>query len=314
MDPNITHAKNKKIVFVIGHGRSGTTLLNKVLSAHPKICFINSEFDDLPFFFNRWDAYNKYEPKRTMMMAKDMFRILNLKQKFYDDYLKFFKTEVANFKEFMDLFLDYFRWKNKCEIVGIKIARNFNENTKLIANIFDSAYLIHIIRDPRDVFLSIRKASFGTFSPYYSGMSWKKAMNRIMPLKNKVNNYYEIRYEWLVANPESELKKVCVFLQIPFSTNMLTFHDRIKKVDKHHKLLKKGFVSNNFNKWKKELSHRDLNMIYAAAGKEIYKLGYTKEHHKQKISSAIRFKEYFVDKILIFYNKIKKYIFKEYLK
>ena len=38
-------SQTNKIIFILGHGRSGTTLLNKVLTAHPQIHFINWEFD-----------------------------------------------------------------------------------------------------------------------------------------------------------------------------------------------------------------------------------------------------------------------------
>ncbi|MBC8501373.1 MAG: sulfotransferase [DPANN group archaeon] len=305
MKLNNNHSKTKKIIFVIGHGRSGTTMLNKVLSAHPNISFINSEFDDLPFFFTYWNSYNQCGTNRTMMIAKDMFSILNLKKNFYDQYLDFFKVETMNFKEFMNTFFDFFRWKNNCNLVGIKIANNFHENIELIANLFDTAFCIHIIRDPRDIFLSIKKASFGTFSPYYSAISWKNAINKIITLKNKKLNYYEIKYESLITNPEKEVKKLCRFLQMPFSKNMMNFQRKIKKTDIHHKFLKKGFVSNNFNKWKKELTKKELELIYAAAGKEIYKFGYSKEFLDQKISNATRFREYFFDKILITYSKLR---------
>ena len=63
--------QKRKIIFVLGHGRSGTTLLNKILCSHPEICFISEEFNDLPFFFFSDRLYNKYVKKqKTIKKSK----------------------------------------------------------------------------------------------------------------------------------------------------------------------------------------------------------------------------------------------------
>ena len=304
LDVTNMNIKGKKLIFILGHGRSGTSLLNKVLSSHPNIGFISSEFNDLPFFYNNWELYKKRGPTGFLMFTKDLLFYLNLKSKFHSQ-VSFFRRKFVNFREFMICFFNMFIPKEEVDYIGVKIASNFYKNVNLIKNFFSDSYCIHIIRDPRDVFLSLKKTHFGTFSPYYAGLSWNKAIINIQSLENNVKYYYEIKYENLLNNPRKELIKLCKFLQLPFSKKMIDFHEKITKTDKYHKLLVQGFVISNLDKWKKELTNDQLKLIYSSVGRKIYELGYLNKISKNKISNFTRYKEFSKDKILLIYNWFK---------
>ncbi|MFH1053152.1 MAG: sulfotransferase [Candidatus Woesearchaeota archaeon] len=290
---------NNNIILILGHGRSGTTLLNKVLCSHPNIFIIGNEINDLSFFHSNQHIYKKYGRRKYYMMIKDMYNHPDLrknKKGIDDKNLKRF-IKIHSLRDFFYEIFDLFRKKNKKNLIGIKISNNFAKNVDMIKDLFKCAYCIHIIRDPRDVFISLRNTRFGTKSPFYAAKSWKYAIDKIRSLKTVNRRYYEIRYEKLISQPEKELKKLCKFLNLEFSRNMLTFYKRTGKIPAHHKMLKQGFTKDNCNKWKKELNKKELDLIYAAAGRKIYELGYSNKIIIKKISLARRIKEFIYEKI-----------------
>jgi len=287
-----------RVIFLLGHGRSGTTLLNRVLSAHPRICFINDEFNDLPFFYNLDSSYGKYGSEKYKKMAKDFFDHPWLEMSSRD-------IKADNFKEFISKIFDSFCVDNESDFVGVKIANNISENVDMIKKVFPEAYCIHIIRDPRDVFLSLKKTVFGLRSPFYAGKSWKDAIDDISSLKNEINNYYEIRYEGLISEPEKELRKLCKFLGIKFSKEMLSFSKDVDRVLPHQKLLIEGFVGSNYNKWKNELTRKELELVYAGTGKKINELGYLDSPHENTISFSERLNEFIYSKISLYWKLLR---------
>ena len=285
-----------KIIFIIGHGRSGTTLLNKILSAHPKIFFVSREFNDLAFFYFNRNLYLKKDIIYYNEMAKDILKhpLINLQIQ---------NINSNNFRELINKIFDFIRKKERKDIIGLKISDMIHANVSMIKSVFPDAYCIHIIRDPRDVFLSIKRIAFGTKSPFYVAKSWKEIVGKISTLKNSIKHYHEIFYEKLITSPKEEIKKLCDFIGIEFSHDMLYFHKKVKEsLPPQHKLLKNGFIKNNFNKWKKTLTNKELKLIYAGTGTKIYEMGYSDKPIIEKISFLNRLWEYSIDKLYFYFK------------
>ncbi|MAF13532.1 MAG: hypothetical protein CMI53_01415 [Parcubacteria group bacterium] len=289
---------NDKIIFVIGHPRSGTTLLNKVLLAHPKINFITFEFNDLSYFYFNQHLYEKYGKEKYLMMTKDFFKHPWIQLSLIQQPVESIKTSninTNNFQQFVHSFLNEFRLPKDNNLIGIKISDNITNNVSMIAQIFKDAHCVHIIRDPRDIFLSTKK-NFGTVSPFYGGKSWAENVSQIMSLKNELKHYYELRYEQFVTNSKEELEKLCSFLGVDFDNQMLEFYKKIINPSKSHSLLTKKIVTNNFNKWQTNLSDKKLELLYAGAGAKIFQLGYSDKEHNSRISFLERLKEFILEK------------------
>ena len=74
-----------------------------------------------------------------------------------------------------------------------------------IAKIWPDAKIIHIYRDGRDVALSLLNARFGPKTVYANAKYWKKYLDQVNKVKNKVSKdtYFEISYENLLDNAEN---------------------------------------------------------------------------------------------------------------
>ncbi|MFC1976014.1 sulfotransferase [Chloroflexota bacterium] len=114
-------------VFIVGAPRSGTTLLGDVLDLHPQVGRWYEPYFILDHYF-----YDALHDCRTATDATD---------------------EV---KAYISSAFDYYRRKCRCNIVVDKSPRN-SLKIPFLREVFPQARFIHILRDGRDVTLSINK-------------------------------------------------------------------------------------------------------------------------------------------------------------
>jgi len=205
-------------IFVIGAARSGTTLLRFMLSSHPRI-YIPGQSNFVPRLFQR-------RPTAPMSRAE---AIRNLKIiRGYKKFLRAWKGPWPEGPEFVDrlpnltpqafldaLYSEYAR-QNNSQRWGDK-SQTYISYVDLLAAIFPAAQFVHIIRDGRDVALSLsqyyRQSRFYV-DMYFGVRTWKQRllMARAAGRKLSPGQYYELRYEQLTLDPEGELRKLCSFL------------------------------------------------------------------------------------------------------
>jgi hypothetical protein len=114
--------------------------------------------------------------------------------------------------------------------------------------------VIHLIRDVRDVILSVRHTGWEDdgFARHFASIWWgaNQALNDYM--KEFADNYKLIKYEELVLKPRSILKEICEFLDVPFNEAMLDYRKRDASlaIYSHHQNLSKGFMAEKAGAWK----------------------------------------------------------------
>ena len=193
-------------IFVVGMPRSGTTLVEQIISSHPDVSglgetnFLNSLINKI--FFNRED--DKYE---EALNSADQTK-LNAISREYFDIISHFGTEE---KYFTDKSLLNFQW-----IGFIKI-------------IFPNAKVINCIRDPKNNCLSIYKNLFdhegawcydkNELTQYYKLYSDLMAFWRV-----KIPNFvYNIKYENLIKDPINQIKLLIKKSNLKWDEKCLNF-------------------------------------------------------------------------------------------
>ena len=139
-------------------------------------------------------------------------------------------------------------------------------NLKLIGNLLPTSRFIHILRDPRDVSLSMKKFDWGTTNMYAGGWHWARDISTARSQAADLSDrYHEVRYEDLILNTEETVKKMIDFLGDEFDErheNSLTnYINRTKD-------------SRRIYQWEAATDSRAIARCESGAGQLLSKLNY----------------------------------------
>lgn len=167
-----------------------------------------------------------------------------------------------------------------CRRLGEKSPDHLQQAEFLLEH-FPDAQIINIIRDGRDTALS-RKQSFGT-QVLRSSIVWKQDQQTHFKLKQKLSEqqYSWVRYEDLIRSPETELRRLCDFLNETYSEQMLEFYKR-KNIgfaarESHKQQTLEPLSDSRIARYKNQLGDLDVALVQALAGKELVACGYPLE-------------------------------------
>jgi hypothetical protein len=154
--------------------------------------------------------------------------------------------------------------------------------------LWPEAKFVHLIRDGRDIFLSMKNwkrvyRSVGRFAAWTrdpvstSAFWWKWDVERGQEAADllKPGLYHELRYENLVSEPAEELAKLCAFLGLPYDEAMLGFHEGRTKT-KPGLDAKRAWlpITAGLRDWRSEMTTEEIERFEAAAGDLLNGLGY----------------------------------------
>lgn len=209
--------------FVVGMGRSGTTLLRLMLDAHSQLA-IPAETHFIPFLLA--------EPPCDGAECLARLRATPTWEDFHlsgtDFAARLTALEPFDLAAAMRLFFaGYARTQNKPRW-GDKTPP-YVEQVAAIGALLPEARFVHILRDGRDVALSYRDKWFGPGDDLIAAARlWR---DRILAARAQSatlapGRYLELRFEDLIADPERALRRVCAFLELEFEPGMLDYHAR----------------------------------------------------------------------------------------
>ena len=254
----------KSPIFIIGLPRSGTKLFREILNNHNNIFIPKAESLFIPFLVKKYGLNPNFDILQNQVnLKKDLVKsvyCINMSIS-YDDlnndkFNSILKTNSWQYI-FQFLFDDLVNKTKKNIIYGDKSPSYIN-HLPLLYKIFPDANFLHIIRDPRDQALSIKKA--WNKSVYLSASNWYKSIISVKNFvsKNKIN-YLEFKYEDLIINPRPTLELIFDFINLEFNLEMLNFNDSIENVGEAKGL--KSIKNNNFNKFRNHLTKNQIKKI-----------------------------------------------------
>jgi hypothetical protein len=255
-----------------------------MISSHPEI-FIPPESNFIPHLF----AANPGDPMSRQRAIRALESILGYKVFFRD-----WEAARPDPDAFLDrlpdlrpatildsLYREYAsqhgasRWGDKSPI--------YTSHIEEISQIVPGAQFIHIIRDGRDVSLSMLKSYEGPRFFYvdlcYATRSWKRRVQDARNAGKKLgpDEYLEVRYEELISDTKRVLEEICEFIGEDFSEEML-HPEKVASTMYHskgiHGSTRSAPAADNTQKWKREMSESDVRLFSALAGDLLEELGY----------------------------------------
>ncbi len=300
------------IAFIVGMGRSGTTMLTNILNSNDAI--ISSPENE--FILH---SYSTYQSKNF-----DNVEVRNSFEKIFDkefsSVISIWKPLNAFVEDIKSLAIKNFR--NVCKLVYLnyplsgkekKVVKyiidknpSYSLHLNVLQKLFPGAGYIVIIRDYRDNILSRKNFSDNNTSIYKLAATWMYYYDRIFKdIKKYALPFHVIRYEDLVSDPETHIKSICKFLSLNYSENMLNFQslskelkkyagenvseDKTRKIMNMHQNLDKKINADRVNAFKTEMNKDNIKFLDNVCEKYAEQFGY-KKLDENKINFIEKFK------------------------
>ncbi len=268
--------------FVIGTARSGTTMLRLMLNMHSRLrlpresWFIADLMNELPIDsplgaeqleravriicdHPRWKVWEIAEPAvRQTVLALDGPLLSELVDAIF--------RSLGNP-------LQKPRWGDKTP--------GYVRDVPRLHGLFPRAKFVHIIRDGRDVALSLRQRGWDGVTSYDFAENWHRDVGMGVRDGRALGPalYMEVSYEQLVLNTEPALRRICAFLGETFEEPMLRFFENAAEEmpaweAQYHEKTRRAPQEGDVNRWMREMSGLHVAIFECVAGRTMDLVGY----------------------------------------
>jgi hypothetical protein len=244
--------KNLSPVFILGIARSGTTLLQSLLDGHQQL-LVDIYDSRFAYWYKRvygWINQLQHGPVSTperLALAEQIMldHVFNADSPYYQDFVSHVSTpELKNHfrnllaapsnhpKDFLESYL---------HALGLASGHLTSQTRYWVDKTLSYEYLfyryaqwwptarfIYMTRDPRDIYTSYKKRDIKNNRPITSiesfAVTWGDSARTLLNCQRQVapQNRLVLRYEDLVANPQTVMQSVADFLGIDFAPGLLS--------------------------------------------------------------------------------------------
>lgn len=303
LQPTAPHgpAVDRKMIFVTGASRSGTTLLSHVLGNHSLVCSL----PELHYFGDLWDPKDTaplFDERRCRATVAALIARLEhgiFRARVNGDVLHRAEALLAGSAEIdhtppgiFAMLAERFAEDRGKSIPCEQTPRNIFYAQALL-RMYPRARIVHIVRDPRAVMASQKKRwqrrrlatdrtalpvyaalrTWVNYHPYTMANLWLRASReaRRMAAHPRVTT---IRFEDLLRDPESTVRALCASLRLDYEPRML----EISQINSSHQSsvggARKGFHPEAADSWKDTLSPQEQAIAERICGELMTHYGY----------------------------------------
>jgi hypothetical protein len=267
-------------VFVVGCGRSGTTLFRAMLDSHPLMAVPPESYfvAEMAGSRGRYDGGGRFDLDRFRadLRGNSWFGKWGIDDDRLRAALDPAPADLAEalrrvFRSYADAF-GKSRYADKTP--------SYVRHIGLLSETFPEARFLHVVRDGRDVALSFLRMPFGPNSLEEGALFWRSRTltGRQVGAALGRDRYREIRYEDLVQHPEDQLREVVDFAGLPYDPAMLRFNEHADRLiatgvpGAHERLASPPTPSTRT--WRDKLSQQQVRRFELLAGDALACFGY----------------------------------------
>jgi len=275
-------------VFIVGCPRSGTTLLRRIVSAHPQIV-ITPEAHWIPLWFEQRRGLTPdglVTPEFVSeLLEHNKFASFELGREELMSLIG--NGQPVPYASFVTGIFDLYGKARGKKTVGNKTPDSVRRIGTLHA-LWPEARFVHLIRDGRDVALSlinwpsVRTKKPGTFPTWQddpvstAALWWELNVRRGREAGQALSAelYRELRYESLVAEPAQVCAMLCGFLALPYDEAMLRYHEAFKAAEGREVAHDQQPITSGLRNWRAQMPPNDVERFEAGVGSLLDELGY----------------------------------------
>ena len=264
------------MLFILGRGRSGTSLISSILNQHediavpPEGCFIRN-------------CHSRFKgglstPKNTRDFVKTMMTENRMKNWGFD------RPELENsiqdrlpltFQEACEFVIGH--WAELQGFAESEILADKNPHYSLwakeLGGIFPTARFVHVVRNPFDNIASFQNVRFDISDAIGLALRWSVFNEGILDA-NLGDRRFEIRYEDLVESPEEAIRNLCAFLEVGYSDELLNHQISKDQLSPWHQNLSKPITSGRVGYGLDQISSQQANCCNSIVAPVAKRLGY----------------------------------------
>jgi len=275
--PNI---RRNAPVFVVGSARSGTTLLYDTLLSSGGFAIYRGESNIFNLLAPRFGDLKVLKNRQKMLevwLGSRLYRVSGLDRRRIEERVT---KECENEGDFLRIVMDELAYRQN----AYRWAGNAPEeilHLRRIKQTIPEALIIHMIRDGRDVSVSLSEKRYirpfpwkDRETPEGAALYWQWIVQKGREAGASLgNDYTEVRFEELVSNPRAVLRRLSGFLDHDLNLDCIQQHP-VGTVARPNTSFKAGSDFNPVARWKKQLTAEQLTRIEALVGGTLKDLGY----------------------------------------
>jgi len=291
-------------VFVVGCPRSGTTLVQRMLDSHPQLAVANdTHFIPVAIKGLAPCADPPLTPAITRLVQSYRTRggMGFERMALPEDAVPAAAATATSYSEFVSALYSRLAEQRGKPWAGEKTP-DYVRCLPLLTTLFPWTRVVHVIRDGRDVTLSLvdwarqkrrrgpARTRLWELNPIAASALWWnwQVSSGLHDAAAVGSAYSEVRYEALVADPEQTLRELCDFLELPYDPAMLNYHAEREKRPDDPAVGSSAQLppTQGLRDWRTQMSVHDAELVEALTGELLSDLGY--ERVFPKISRPAR--------------------------
>jgi hypothetical protein len=273
--------------FFVGCDRSGTTLVRSIFDSHSNLS-IPGESYFIAGLNRKRKSYETPQGFNLRHFTADLFQHKyfcrwNLSEDQVTNALN--TASITSYADAIrQLFSLYANLQGKTRYADK--TPSYVQHMPLLAELFPEARFIHIIRDGRNVALSIQEIGIKEKCNRYSNLGecilhWKERveLGRTFGHRLGFDRYIEIYYEDLLDNPKQVVQRICDFINLDFQDSMLRYSERAEELAASFldpSIQKNLFLppTKGLRDWQSQMSSQDIALFEVLAGELSNQCGY----------------------------------------
>ncbi len=259
-------------IHIIGHARSGTSILSDVLRRYLQISF-GTESQFIVRFDKKLPQYGDlHDEGHIKRLIRDVAQ-----ERCFQRWYKFDNFVLDPDQVFRDL--PERSYRGVLEAAFMQLAKHggmtrwgdktpeYMHHLPVLYRWFPDAQYIHIVRDGRDVALSIFQQEFGAKNVYKAASDWRQQMLLVRAFARSLppEQFLEIRYEDFLGSTRESFRTLVDFLGVEIDA--AAFEPLTVQLQQELK-------ADNFNKWRHGLTEPQQRLYEQIAGDVLASYGY----------------------------------------
>ena len=269
-------------IFVVGMPRSGTTLLSAMLDAHSAIAIT----PETHFYTRCWNAERRVpdsiEAVWERLVQQPGVQDLQLTAEEMEHLREAAcQSQRPSPSDLLRALGTIYAERNGAQVWGEKTPDHLAHVPAMMRD-FPEAAVLCIVRDARDVCLSLRGLPWNEDSLPESAWTWRRYAQKSTRYQTAFpDRYREVRYEDLLARPEATLRELTAWIGCPFEKRMLGFHrQRTGPADTEREPWKANTHQpvdpSNTEKWRAQMTDAERAVVELIAGSALESYGYSR--------------------------------------